>query len=178
VLVLGDSISAGYGIQRELGWVALLEGRLASEALPYRVVNASISGDTTGAGLARLPKALEVHTPDIVIIELGGNDALRGYPIADIRRNLTEITEAAQASGAQVVIAGMQIPPNYGPRYTTAFYEVFPEVAAATGAALVPFLLDGVATDEQLMQDDGIHPTADAQPQLLANVWPVVAGLL
>lgn len=178
ILVLGDSISAAYGIQRDAGWVALLERRLATHEPAYHVVNASLSGDTTGGGLARLPKALEVHAPSIVVIELGGNDALRGYPIADIRRNLEKLTSIAQTSGARVVIAGMQIPPNYGSRYTQAFHQLFADVAQARGATLIPFLLDGVATEERLMQQDGIHPTAEAQPRLLDNVWPAIAALI
>lgn len=178
ILVLGDSISAAYGIQREAGWVALLEQRINEVEPRYRVINASISGDTTGSGLARLPKALEAHSPSIVVIELGGNDALRGYPIADIRRNLEELTTLAQTAGAEVVIAGMQIPPNYGSRYTRAFHQLFVEVAEAKGAKLIPFLLDGVATDDRLMQDDGIHPRAEAQMQLLANAWPAISELM
>jgi acyl-CoA thioesterase-1 len=178
ILVLGDSISAAYGIQRDAGWVALLEQRLATHRPSWRVVNASLSGDTTGGGLARLPKALETHAPSIVVIELGGNDALRGYPIADIRRNLEKLTSLAQSAGARVVIAGMQIPPNYGSRYTQAFHQMFVEVAEANDATLIPFLLDGIATDDRLMQPDGIHPTAEAQRQLLENAWPAIAALM
>ena len=177
VLVVGDSISAAYGLQTEngeAGWVQLLQQRLGPT---HRVINASISGDTTGGGLARLPKTLEVHNPDIVIIELGGNDGLRGYPIGAIRDNLLAMTDAVLAIGATPIIAGMQMTPNLGPRYTEAFATLFTEVAADTGAALVPFLLEGVATPErfeELMQRDGIHPNADAQPLLLDNVWPVL----
>ena len=177
VLVVGDSISAAYGLQTENGepgWVQLLQERLGPT---HRVINASISGDTTGGGLARLPKTLEVHNPDIVIIELGGNDGLRGYPIEAIRDNLLAMTDAVLAIGAAPVIAGMQMTPNLGPRYTEAFATLFAEVAADKGAALVPFLLEGVATPErfeELMQRDGIHPNADAQPLLLDNVWPVL----
>ncbi len=175
VLVVGDSISAAYGIQTEQGWVRLLQERLGPRA---RVVNASISGDTTGGGLARLERTLAVHRPDIVIIELGGNDGLRGYPVERIRANLQAMTEAVLAFGATPVLAGMHIPPNYGPRYTEAFHQAFADVAAATGAALVPFLLEGVATDAALMQRDGIHPNANAQQRLLDNVWPVLDPLL
>ena len=179
VLVVGDSISAAYGMQEDQGWVHLLRARLRdSFGADSRVVNASISGDTTGGGLARLDRTLAAHRPDIVIIELGGNDGLRGYPIDNIRANLLEMTEATLAAGATPLLAGMQIPPNYGPRYTAAFHRMYAEIAAATGAALVPFLLDGVATDRELMQRDGIHPTADAQGRLLDNVWPVLAGLI
>ena len=172
VLVVGDSISASYGIQSEQGWVYLLRERLGDAA---EVVNASISGDTTGGGLARLPRTLAEHQPDVVIIELGGNDGLRGYPIANIRANLLAMTQAVIAAGAAPILAGMQIPPNYGPRYTGAFHAVYEDVAKATGAALVPFLLEGVATDRELMQRDGIHPTAQAQGRLLDNVWQVLA---
>ena len=179
VLVVGDSISAAYGMQEEQGWVHLLRARLRDRSgTASRVVNASISGDTTGGGAARLARTLAEHRPDIVIIELGGNDGLRGYPIDSIRANLLEMTKAVIASGATPLLAGMRIPPNYGPRYTAAFHRVYAEIAAATGAALVPFLLEGVATNRELMQRDGIHPTADAQGRLLDNVWPVFAGLL
>ena len=175
VLVIGDSISAGYGIQAQESWVHLLRERLGDQA---RVVNASISGDTTGGGLARLPKTLSVHEPQVVIIELGGNDGLRGFPVANIRANLLAMTEAVLAIGAKPVLAGMRIPPNYGPSYTHAFHTMYAEVAEATGAALVPFLLEGVATDRELMQDDGIHPTAPAQQRLLDNIWPVLQPLI
>ncbi len=178
VMVMGNSISAAYGLQTEAGepgWVQLLRQRLGA---PHRVVNASISGDTTVGGLARLPKTLAVHKPDIVIIELGGNDGLRGYPVASIRANLLAMTRAVLAAGAKPVLTGMQMPPNLGPRYTAAFRGMYAEVAAETGAALVPFLLERVATDEDLMQRDGIHPNAQAQPLLLDNVWPLLEPLL
>ncbi len=178
VLVIGDSISAAYGLQTENGepgWVQLLRQRLGPR---HHVVNASISGDTTVGGLARLPKTMAVHRPDIVIIELGGNDGLRGYPVTSIRANLLAMTEAVLAAGAKPVLAGMQMPPNLGPRYTEAFRGMYPDVAAETGAALVPFLLEGFATDEEMMQRDGIHPSARAQPLLLDNVWAVLAPLL
>ena len=178
ILVVGDSISAAYGIQREQGWVALLEERVATLAVPHQVVNASISGDTTGGALARLPRALEIHKPDVVVIEVGGNDALRGYPINRIEHNLDAMVTLAKDAGADVVLLGMEIPPNYGARYTQAFRNVFSEVAARADAPLVPFLLDGVATDAKLMQADGIHPTAAAQQRLLENVWPTLKSLL
>jgi len=177
-VILGDSISAGYGIQRDAGWVSLLTQRLTALQPPRHVVNASISGDTTGGALARLPQTLTVHKPHIVVIELGGNDALRGYPIDRIEANLRALVTMSQASGASVLLLGMEIPPNYGARYTDGFRNAFVEVADATGAAFVPFLLDGVATDETLMQADGIHPTAAAQPRLLENVWPALEPLL
>ena len=178
VLVMGNSISAAYGLQTgkgERGWVELLRERLGPR---HRVVNASISGDTTVGGLARLPTILAAHKPDIVIIELGGNDGLRGYPVASIRANLLAMTRAVLAAGAKALLAGMQMTPNLGPRYTQAFRQMYPAVAAETGAALVPFILEGVALDPTLMQRDGIHPNARAQPVLLENVWPVLEPLL
>jgi acyl-CoA thioesterase-1 len=178
ILVVGDSISAGYGIQRDDGWVNLLADRVEKWNPPWRVVNASISGETTGGALARLPRALTVHKPLLVMIELGGNDALRGYPIDRVEANLTALVNTARDAGANVLLLGMEIPPNYGARYTSAFRTMYSTVAAATQAHYVPFLLDGVATDASLMQADGIHPTAEAQPQLLENVWPVLKPLL
>ena len=176
VLVIGDSLSAAYGIRPEQSWVNLLRQRLGPS---YKVVNASVSGDTTGGGLARIGKTLETHQPDIVIIELGGNDGLRGLPIATIRDNLLSMAEAVIAAGARPVLAGMLIPPNLGPRYTQAFQRVYSEVAEATGAALVPFLLEGIAAAEEgLMQADGVHPTAAAQARVLENVWTVLAPLI
>lgn len=174
VLVFGDSISAGYGIQREEGWVALLAERLPD----WQVVNASVSGETTGGGLARLPEALARHQPDLVILELGGNDALRGYPVARIRDNLREMVRLARAEADEVLLLGMQIPPNYGPRYTREFAQAFQDVAEAEAVTLVPFFLQQVALEPALMQDDGIHPTADAQPLLLEALWPTLAPLL
>lgn len=178
VLVLGDSISAGYGIQREQGWVYRLRKRLAEEGAGWQVVNASISGETTGGGLARLPKELDTHDPAVVIIELGGNDGLRGYPVQTIRQNLSRMVELARDAGSRVLLLGMQIPPNYGPRYTRAFTATFEDVAEDHGVPLVPFLLEQVALEPGLMQDDGIHPTAEAQSLLLEAVWPHLAPLL
>lgn len=176
LVVVGDSLSSGYGMPMEQSWVHLLRQRLGPS---FRIVNASVSGDTTGGGLARIGKTLATHKPDIVIIELGGNDGLRGLPITSIRTNLQAMTEAVLAAGAIPVLAGMLMPGNLGPRYTEAFESVYQEVAETTGAALVPFLLDGVAaTEEGLMQADGIHPTAAAQERLLENVWTVLAPLL
>ena len=174
VLVVGDSISAGYGFGLERGWVHLLRLRLGTG---YRVVNASVSGDTTTGGRARIESLLDAQDPDIVIIELGGNDGLRGLPVADIRANLRAMTDAVLARGATPVLAGMRIHPNYGPRYTEAFHGMYAAVAAATGAVLVPFLLEGVATNAALMQRDGVHPAAEAQEKLLENVWEVLAPL-
>ncbi|MDZ7670652.1 MAG: arylesterase [Gammaproteobacteria bacterium] len=178
ILVLGDSISASYGIQRDEGWVQRLQERLADCGGGWQVVNASISGETTGGGLARLPDALEAHQPRVVIIELGGNDGLRGYPVDTIRDNLNRMVELAQAAGSRVLLVGMQIPPNYGPRYTRAFAALFEEVADRQDAALVPFILDQVALVPELMQSDGIHPTAEAQDLLLKTVWPHLTPLL
>ncbi len=178
MLVLGDSISAAYGIQREQGWVHLLEERLAAIDGGYGVVNASVSGDTTGGGLARLPAALETHDPALVIIELGGNDGLRGYPVPSIRKNLAQLVQLAGGDGREVLLVGMQIPPNYGLRYTRAFQNLFEEVAAEYGIAVVPSFLEEVGVQPGLMQDDGIHPNADAQPMLLDTLWPYVETLL
>jgi acyl-CoA thioesterase I len=178
ILVLGDSISAGFGIQREETWVSLLAERVNDAAGSWNVVNASISGETTGGGLARLPDALEAHEPEVVIIELGGNDGLRGYPIASIRENLSRMVELAHDAGGRVLLLGMQIPPNYGQRYTRAFAEVFLQVARDHDVPVVPFLLEDVALLPELMQDDGIHPRAVAQELLLDTVWPYLAPLL
>jgi acyl-CoA thioesterase I len=178
ILVLGDSISAGYGIQREESWVDLLADRVTEAVGDWNVVNASLSGETNGGGLGRLPGALEAHGPDVVIIELGGNDGLRGYPIANIRDNLSRMVELAQQTGGRVLLVGMQLPPNYGHRYARAFAEVFLQVAEAHDVPLVPFLLENVALLPELMQDDGIHPKAIAQELLLDTVWPYLAPLL
>jgi acyl-CoA thioesterase-1 len=174
VLVVGDSLSAGHGIAQEESWVALLGERLRSEGYGYAVVNASITGDTTTGGLKRLPRALKVHQPAVVIIELGGNDGLRGTPIAVMRSNLAQMIELSQAAGAHVVLAGMQIPTNYGGPYTRDFAAVYPELAKKYGAGLIGFFLEGIALDITLFQSDGIHPTAEAQKILLDNVWPVL----
>ena len=178
LLVLGDSISAAFGLDTRQGWVSLLEQRLAAEGFDYQVVNASVSGDTSAGGLARLPTLLAEHRPQLVIVELGGNDGLRGQAPAQLQQNLAAMVQQSQKAGAKVLILGMQLPPNYGVRYTTAFAAVFPQVANQTGAALVPFLLEGVGGVPALMQDDGIHPGAAAQAQLLDNVWLGLKPLL
>ena len=178
VLVLGDSLSAGYGLEREQGWVHLLEERLNATHPAYTVVNASISGDTSRGGAVRLPKLLERQQVAVAIVELGGNDGLRGIRLGKTRGHLSAIVEQLKAEGVRVLLAGMQIPPNLGPRYTREFAAIYPELAAAHEIALVPFLLDGVAGDGALMQADGIHPTAKAQPRLLENVWPHLEPLL
>ena len=181
VLIVGDSLSAEYGLVRGTGWVALLEQRIAREQIAASVVNASISGDTTAGGLARLPALLREKKPAVVVIELGGNDALRGLPLEATRANLVEMTKLAKSARAKVVIVGMQVPPNYGRAYGDHFASLFADVAKAEGAALVPFLLKGVADVPQadtMFQADRIHPLASAHPTMLANVWPVLAPLL
>ena len=181
LLVVGDSLSAEYGLARGTGWVALLEKRLAQEKLDATVVNASISGDTTSGGRSRLAALMKQHRPTQVILELGGNDALRGLPLAMTRANLAEMARTAKATGAKVLIAGMQVPPNYGRQYSDDFYGLFKSVAQSEGTALVPFLLKGVADvpqAETLFQADRIHPRAAAHPTILANVWPVLKPLL
>lgn len=177
ILVLGDSLSAAYGIEVRQGWVSLLEQRLAGK-YPHVVINASVSGETTGGGLARLPALLQQHQPSVVIVELGGNDGLRGYPLNVMQQQMTEIIEKSRAAGATVVLVGMQIPPNYGPRYTNRFHDIYKELAEKFELPLVQFLLEGVATEAALMQRDGIHPTAEAQEKILNNVWPVLQPLL
>ena len=174
VLILGDSLSAGYGMSEQESWVSLLRDRLAAEGYGYAVVNASLTGDTTGSGLKRLPRTLALHRPAIVIIELGGNDGLRGIPIKVMRDNLAAMIELSRAAGAEVILAGMQIPTNYGSGYTQAFTAVYPDLARQYRVALVAFFLERVALDLDLIQADGIHPTAEAQPLLLENVWPVL----
>ena len=178
ILVLGDSISAAYGMSLEQGWVALLERRLAETHPGSRVINASISGETSAGGLRRLPALLEEHQPELVIIELGGNDGLRGYPINKFRDNLRQMAEMSKSAGASVLFLAMEIPPNYGNRYTSAFRESFSVVAEETGSELGPFLLDGVATEPGMMQADGIHPTVAAQQHLMDNVLPTLSEML
>ena len=178
IVVIGDSLSSGYGLNAEQSWVALLENHLDEQAYEYEVVNASIAGDTSAGGLARLPRLLETHAPQIVVIELGGNDGLRGQPVAGLRENLARMIELAEATGARVVLAGIQIPPNYGPAYTESFTRVYSELAADYGVALVGFLMEGVALDPGLMQADRIHPNAAGQRPMFENVWRVLSELL
>lgn len=178
ILVLGDSLSSGYGIAADESWVALLAKRLEEKAYGYRVVNASIPGDTSSGGLARLPDLFERHTPKILVIELGGNDGLLGQPVARLRENLTKMIRLAEAGGAKVVLAGIEIPPNYGSAYTKALAKIYPELARRFHAALVPFLLQGVALHPQLMQADHIHPNAAGQKIVFENVWNVLSKLL
>ena len=176
ILVLGDSLSAGYGLKAGEGWVDLLQRRLADRGYPHRVVNASITGDTTRGGLARLPRALTIHDPSILIIELGGNDGLRGIPVDEFRGNLERMIELGEAAGAEVVVAGIRLPPNYGPGYSKKFQDA--QAAAASNVAFVPFILEGVALEPGMMQADGVHPTAAAQPRMLENVWEALGPLV
>ncbi len=181
ILVVGDSLSAEYGLRRGSGWVALLEQRLAREKIAAKVVNASISGDTTAGGRSRLPALLKQHQPTHVVIELGGNDALRGLPLSASEENLAQMTQAAQKAGARVLLVGMQVPPNYGTDYAKRFEELFPKVAKQHKAAVVPFLLKGVADGAdplKLFQSDRIHPKEEAHPLMLDNVWPELRKLL
>lgn len=178
MLIVGDSISAAFGLEIEQGWVSLLEQRLEAENHDVEVINASVSGDTTAGGLARLAPLLERHTPNLVIIELGGNDGLRGMPPGNMQQNLSSMVEQSQAAGADVLLFGMEIPPNYGVRYTDAFRQVFVDVSETHDIPLLPFLLEPFAEDAGLMQDDGIHPTAEAQPLILDHAWPLIAAWL
>jgi len=177
ILVLGDSLSAAYGLNVEQGWVHLLEQRLAQK-YPHKVINASVSGETTGGGLARLPALLKQHQPALVILELGGNDGLRGHPLNIMRRQLAGIIEQSQAADARVLLVGMHIPSNYGQRYTQQFHTTYRQLAEQYQLPLVDFFLEGVALQPGLMQRDGIHPTAEAQEKMLDNVWPVLVPML
>ncbi len=179
ILVVGDSISAAYGINLNVGWVSLLTQRLASENYPYHVINASVSGNTSADGLRRLPNLLKEYKPAIVVIELGGNDGLRGYPVKLMKKNLQEMIDLSQGSQAKVLLAGIEIPPNYGSRYTALFRKAFQELEQANPSVQYdPFILEAIATRPELMQSDGIHPTAVAQPQLLENIWDDLLPLL
>lgn len=178
VLVLGDSLSAEYGLARGEGWVNLMEQRMAKEKIQASVINASISGETTSGGRARLPALLSKHKPDVVVIELGANDALRGLALSSTRDNLQTMTQSAQAIKAKVLLIGMQIPPNYGGDYTKQFSALFPAIAKETNAALVPFMLKGVAENASMFQSDRIHPAPAAHPIILDNIWPKLKPLL
>lgn len=178
LLVLGDSISAAYGMSLEEGWVALLARRIEQTHPNVEVVNASISGETTGGALRRLPGLLNEHSPRVVLIELGGNDGLRGFPVQSFRANLSALAGQARDAGARVVILPMEIPPNYGSRYTSSFRASFPQVATDTGSILAPFILDGIATKPELMQGDGIHPRPEAQQAMMLNVLPAIEEAL
>jgi acyl-CoA thioesterase-1 len=178
VLVLGDSISAAYGMDLEQGWVALVADRLQRGGNGPEIINASISGDTSAGGLRRLPALLAEHQPQLLVIELGGNDGLRGYPTGKLRDNLAAMARLGLDAGAEVLILPMEIPPNYGPRYTGAFRQAFRDAAEASGARLGPFILQDIATRTELMQADGIHPTQEAQPLIAERLVPVLASLL
>ena len=178
ILIFGDSLSAAYGIGEDEGWVTLLAERLAQEDSELEVVNGSVSGETTTGGRARLPSLLERYNPAFVLIELGGNDGLRGLPLSLMRENLTDMIQLSQSSGATVMIAGMQIPPNYGPRYTEPFFAQYAELAEEFDLYLIPFLIDGIPQQPGLMQADGIHPKAEAQLMILDNFWPVLLEAL
>lgn len=178
LLVVGDSISAAFGLDSRQGWVALLEKRLSEEGFEHSVVNASISGDTSAGGAARLSALLAEHKPELVIIELGGNDGLRGQPPAQLQQNLASMVEQSQQAGAKVLLLGMKLPPNYGVRYTTAFAQVFTDLAEQKQVSLVPFFLEGVGGVPGMMQADGIHPAEAAQEILLDNVWPTLKPML
>ena len=178
ILVLGDSISAGYGLAANEGWVSLLQNRLKTQGYGYRVVNASVTGETTTGGLARLPRALSLHQPVIVVIELGGNDGLRGLPLDTSRANLQKMIDLSLGAGAKVLLLGMKIPPNYGPRYASEFERLYADLARRNKLAFEPFFLDKIALADGMMQEDGIHPTAKAQPIMLETLWPRLTPLL
>jgi acyl-CoA thioesterase-1 len=178
VLIFGDSLSAGFGIDVDQSWAALLQARLEAQGYEHRVVNASISGETTEGGLARIEKALERFDPSLIILELGGNDGLRGFPPERLRGNLEKIVAASKASGAAVVLLGIRIPLNYGPRYSEAFENTFREVADEQQIPWIEFFMEGIAMNEALMQEDGIHPNIEAQPLLLDNAWPIISASL
>ena len=178
LLVVGDSLSAGYGVSTDQRWVTLLAKRLQSKCPSTQVINASVSGDTSGGGLSRLSPLLRQHRPEIVIIELGGNDGLRGINTRTMRGNLLGMVRAAQSEGARVLLLGVRLPSNYGPDFVNAFHQVYYDVAETSSVPLVPFFLKGVALDPELMQADGIHPNDRAQPRLLENVWPYLKSLM
>ena len=178
VLVLGDSLAAAYNLAPEQGWVALLDARLAAEGLPYRMVNASVSGETTAGGATRIDDALVQHRPALVVLGLGANDGLRGLPLSDTRRHLVRMVDAAHRANARVLIIGMRLPPNYGPEYTADFFALFGEVADEHDTAHLPFLLEPIALDDGAFQPDRLHPTAEAQPRIAEHVWPALRPLL
>ena len=178
VLVMGDSLSAAYNLAAEQGWVALLDARMRTEAPDFRMVNASISGETTAGGASRIDAALAEHRPSLLVIELGANDGLRGLPLEESRANLERMVKASKASGAEVLVVGMRLPPNYGPDYTEAFFAMFAEIAQAEGASHLPFLLEPIAFDEAAFQADRLHPTAEAQPVLADHVWSALGPML
>lgn len=178
ILLLGDSLSAAHNIELTAGWPSLLQTRLQQMRAPRKLINASISGETTAGGLSRLPGLLKTWRPSIVMLELGANDGLRGLPLSEIRGNLTAMVRLCRASGAKVLLLGIELPVNYGPQYRTGLRAIYANLAAAEHTALVPFLLQGIALKPELMQEDGLHPTAAAQPRVLTNVWPALAPML
>jgi acyl-CoA thioesterase-1 len=178
ILVFGDSLSAGYGINVDKGWVSLLSKRLGTEGYGFEVVNASVSGETSSGGLGRLPRALATHHPHLVLLELGANDGLRGLPVAGLRTNLRQMIDLCQAAGAKVLLIGIRMPPNYGEQYTVPFAKVYDTVAEETHVPLVPFLMEKVVTRPELIQADGLHPNEQGQPLLLDTVWPKLLPLL
>jgi len=178
ILVFGDSLSAGYGLRSDEGWVPLLQKRLQAQGYVTPVINASVSGETSGGGVQRLPRALQLHKPSLVILELGANDGLRGLPVPETRANLEKMVEMVQTAGSRVLLIGMRMPPNYGPRYTADFSQMFADIAQRAHVALVPFLLESVALNPALMQADGMHPSAPGAPIILDTVWPRLLPLL
>jgi len=178
VLVMGDSLSAGYGLRANDAWPAHLQRKLDAMPGEHKVINASISGETTAGGRSRLPQALKAHRPDVVVIELGANDGLRGLPLTDMQANLEAMIDQSRAAGARIVLVGMQLPPNYGPSYADKFRSVFKTVADTRKTAFAPFLLAGFADRREWFQQDGLHPTAEAQPTILANVWTALEPLI
>jgi acyl-CoA thioesterase-1 len=178
ILVFGDSLSAGYGVDVDQTWVALLQSRLDSQGYEHRVINASISGETTQGGMTRIDAALNNFSPDLVILELGGNDGMRGFPTEVIKENIRTIIESSRNHGAAAVILGIRIPTNYGPRYSRAFEGIYSELAEELDVPWIEFFMEGIALNDELMQEDGIHPTAEAQPMLLDNAWPVIQKAL
>lgn len=178
ILIVGDSISAEYGIESQSGWANLLASKITQEKLPYQVINASISGDTTISGLNRLKPLLEKYQPAVIILELGGNDGLRGLPVKVMKNNLHKMIEMSKRHQSKVLLAGMKIPPNYGKRYTDAFYKVYQDLSKTHKTRLIPFLLEGIGDKPELMQSDGIHPTQAAQPLIMNSVWEKLQPLL
>ena len=178
ILVFGDSLSAAYGLRAEQGWVALLDKRLRAQGYGYNVVNASVSGETTSGGLQRLPRALEVNKPQILVLELGANDALRGLPLTTAKDNLSKMVELGKKAGTRILLVGMRIPPNYGPKYTADFAQLYSDLSTRNQLPLVPFLLESVALDRSRMQEDGLHPNALGEPAVLDTLWPQLVPLL
>ncbi|MDP8566283.1 arylesterase [Methylophilus aquaticus] len=178
ILIFGDSLSAAYGIPKEKGWVNLMAQRVKDNQLPHEVANASVSGETTAGGLSRLPAALKQFKPSIIVIELGANDGLRGLPTDTMKNNLEKMIQASKQANAQVVLLGMLIPPNYGPKYTNSFKSAFLDLSEKYKTPFIPFFLDGISGHADLVIEDGLHPNVNAQPKLLENVWPTLSAVL